>query len=650
MNACTELDEDNPLDVEESGRTVCDNDGLSLSQGFWEYDANDVRYLSLAFSAWSSCGDSVQFKYSGIVNGDTVEFQDSNLAVYDVYLGDSVNYQVSVEDRFGDTLMLSGTFVGLVEKDGLRDARDGQKYDVVSIANHIWMAENLNYYTSSGSYCYDNDEAYCSLYGRLYSWTVMSGEVPQDEEDDFFALSVFSVSEEICPEGWRLPDSEAWQELAEYIAADDEGLSALKDTSSWVDGSGSNRYGFSALAAGWKDKNSFGLDRESSAYWWVQPVEDKVVYIRGFNSTDDTLVLAQMSYESAFSVRCIMGRRYVAPEVSAVYIDGRVQVGETLVGMYTFDDADNDTEGNSIFRWLRDGEVIEGAERVIYEIQEEDMGANISFEVTPVDVSLKNNQGAAASSDAVYIPVYVVDGLTDSRDGNMYDIVQIGNQVWMAENLAYLPQVDDVRAGSENTSFADAKYYYVSGYTPIGNTENEEVGYAGITANYRSYGVLYNWNAATDGADASSANPSGIQGACPEGWHLPSDAEWSELASYIATETGLTGYSTDEWTDLGPVLKEESGWITLYVIAGLVGDNTSPRKNLFLFSALPGGARAIDGAFSGVGSEGYWWSSTEYNSLKGYFRSLTSDGYSFTRFSYDKNFGYSVRCVQDAIN
>lgn len=91
---------------------------------------------------------------------------------------------------------------------------------------------------------------------------------------------------------------------------------------------------------------------------------------------------------------------------------------------------------------------------------------------------------------------------TDSRDGKVYNIVTIGKQFWMAENLAYLPSVVDPGTGSYTEP-----YYSVYGYN------GTDVAAAKATENYQTYGVLYNWPAAMT--------------ACPEGWHLPSDAEWT---------------------------------------------------------------------------------------------------------------------------
>ena len=107
--------------------------------------------------------------------------------------------------------------------------------------------------------------------------------------------------------------------------------------------------------------------------------------------------------------------------------------------------------------------------------------------------------------------------------GNNYAVVTIGSQTWMAENLAYLPEITFEDDWGSNTD----PQYAVYDYAPGSGTET--VAGAKATANYDTYGVLYNWSAAMDGDASSSSNPSGVQGICPNGWHLPSDDEWKEL-------------------------------------------------------------------------------------------------------------------------
>lgn len=121
---------------------------------------------------------------------------------------------------------------------------------------------------------------------------------------------------------------------------------------------------------------------------------------------------------------------------------------------------------------------------------------------------------------------------TDERDGHVYKYVTIGTQSWMAENLAYLPKINDPVVDQD--ACVGDPLYFVLNYSGSNLTE------AKATKEYKKYGVLYNWWAAMGEQNAvgseASAVPSGVQGACPKGWHLPSKAEWQILEEYVASQ------------------------------------------------------------------------------------------------------------------
>jgi uncharacterized protein (TIGR02145 family) len=205
----------------------------------------------------------------------------------------------------------------------------------------------------------------------------------------------------------------------------------------------------------------------------------------------------------------------------------------------------------------------------------------------------------------------------DVRDGTEYTTVQIGNQVWMAENLAFLPQVHTQGDGSSNTS-----RYYVYGFL------GTDVNAAKSTANYQTFGVLYNWPAAMDETflgSGSSSNPSGVQGVCPSGWHLPSQTEYQDLLSFIQTDDPLVASGT--------ALKATNGW-------GVNGTDN------YGFTALPGGRRLNDGSFVELGSFGYWWTTQSVSSQDAQFRFMNSSAFVNSDLGF-KTRGMSVRCVQD---
>ncbi|MFC2086458.1 fibrobacter succinogenes major paralogous domain-containing protein [Bacteroidota bacterium] len=142
-----------------------------------------------------------------------------------------------------------------------------------------------------------------------------------------------------------------------------------------------------------------------------------------------------------------------------------------------------------------------------------------------------------------------------------------------------------------------------------------------------TYGALYNRAAAMNDSKSSSSNPSIIQGVCPSDRHLPSDSEWIELTDYLGgvnvaggkmKETGTT-----HWESPNTGATNESG-----------------------FTALPGGYRIYPGD---LGKYAFFWSSTESSSTYAFYRGLYYYFTAISRDDYDKNNGYSIRCVKDLL-
>jgi uncharacterized protein (TIGR02145 family) len=216
---------------------------------------------------------------------------------------------------------------------------------------------------------------------------------------------------------------------------------------------------------------------------------------------------------------------------------------------------------------------------------------------------------------------YQISVFHDSRDGNLYSYRTYGSQVWMTKNMAYLPSVVGPGTGSSSTA-----YYYVYGYN------GTDVATAKATDNYSTYGVLYNWTAA--------------QSACPSGWHLPSDAEWTQLEKYLIAN----GYNYDGTTTGNQIAKSManySGWNTSSTV-GAVGNTDYPEyRNKSGFTALPGGYRSTGGPFSNIGKYGYWWISTQLNTTDAWLRYLYYSSSRVFRGVNGKDAGFSVRCVRD---
>jgi len=196
----------------------------------------------------------------------------------------------------------------------------------------------------------------------------------------------------------------------------------------------------------------------------------------------------------------------------------------------------------------------------------------------------------------------------DPRDSNIYPIVAIGSQCWMAKNLAYLPSVTLPKFHAS----PDNPYYYVYDYY---GTDVDE---AKATANYATHGVLYNWFAATT--------------ACPSGWHLPSDAELHILESYL-TATGSCDANRAGAGNLGWGCSPAG---TLLKSGGATG-----------FNALLSGFVEYPPAYEGLGGGAYYWS-TESSCGSGYkyIRGLGNETGVY-RYCAKDDIGASVRCLRD---
>ena len=238
---------------------------------------------------------------------------------------------------------------------------------------------------------------------------------------------------------------------------------------------------------------------------------------------------------------------------------------------------------------------------------------------------------------------------TDPRDGTIYSTVQIGDQCWMAKNLAYLPEI----TYEDDWSSLTEPQYAVYGYAPGSGTET--VAGAKASEHYGNYGVLYNWAAAMDGAESSEENPSGVQGICPPGWHLPSDYEWTELVDYVVAQ----GYPNEYGDPNGAGNALKSCRQVDSPLGGNCDTSEHPRweddwsgnnhfgTDEFGFSALPGGLRYFYGSFYEIGRYGTWWSASDRGIDYAWSRGIGCLFGDVLRLSNGgKNEGFSVRCLR----
>jgi uncharacterized protein (TIGR02145 family) len=191
-------------------------------------------------------------------------------------------------------------------------------------------------------------------------------------------------------------------------------------------------------------------------------------------------------------------------------------------------------------------------------------------------------------------------------EGNVYQIVTIGTQVWMAENLKAtryrngisIPLVTNKNAWNLQTT---PRYCWYN---------NDEGTYK------NTYGAMYNWYTVETG------------NLCPSGWHVPSDTEWTTLTSYLGGDNVASG-------------KQKESGITHWASPNTEATNESG------FTALPEGYCSENGTFGNIGGYGYWWSVTEYDSISVWGHYLYYGYNNRSRSLLNKNFGFSVRCLKD---
>ncbi len=209
-------------------------------------------------------------------------------------------------------------------------------------------------------------------------------------------------------------------------------------------------------------------------------------------------------------------------------------------------------------------------------------------------------------------------------DGNTYFTVTISSQVWMKSNLkttkyndgTSIPNITDNAAWGSLTT--DAYCWYNNNASTYKST----------------YGALYNWYAVN------------TEKLCPAGWHVPGDAEWTDLENYLIAN----GYNYDGTTTenkIAKALTSTTNWVSSG-ITGVPGNTDYPAfRNKSGFSGLPGGAREGDGTFIYLGYDANWWSSTNYNPETAWMRTIDYENVYLLRYNHEKSLGFTMRCVKD---
>ena len=214
-------------------------------------------------------------------------------------------------------------------------------------------------------------------------------------------------------------------------------------------------------------------------------------------------------------------------------------------------------------------------------------------------------------------------------DGNAYSTVKLGGQCWTAENLrtTHYSNGDPIDLGTTTSTITPYRYNPASDST-----------------NVSTYGYLYNWAAVMNGATSSEANPSGVQGICPTGWHVPSNAEWMELETFVSSQDQYVCYYQN-LPNIGKALASTTGWNNSTSTACGVG-TTQSTNNATGFNARPAGNYYASGG-NGFGYYANFWTTTNVTNSEAHSYNLSYTSPSLNRSNSGEASGFSVRCVRD---
>lgn len=375
-------------------------------------------------------------------------------------------------------------------------------------------------------------------------------------------LYMWADANSVCPEGWHLPTTDEFETLFAAVGGQSTAGKKLKSASGWEnDGNGTDDFGFTALPVGIRDGKSglFYAEGRYAEFW-------------GADYNGDYAYLISMYYDDANAF--LYGKDFTMNGLPLA-VSVRCLKGDTAVPPSSSSSKPVETSSSSS---------------------------------KPVETSSSSGNSSSLEFKREQCNVDTDENcFKDDRDGQTYRMVKIGNQVWMAENL------------NLETEFSSC--------------------YNDYAENCEKNGRLYTWGAAMDSAGVWSTDGKGcgrheeygtvcsatypVRGVCPEGWHLPTQAEWKALFTAVGDSSTV-----------GKMLKSISGW-----------NDSGNGTDSYAFSALPAGY--WDGYYTYEGSAAFFWSSTEYNGYYAYYMYL---GYYFDHAGLDdhrKDDRFSVRCIKD---
>ena len=513
---------------------------------------------------------------------------------------------------------------------------DGNAYDTVVIGTQVWMSKNLRVSkyrngdpipsnlsdatwssTTSGAYAiYNNTSANDSIYGKLYNWYAVAD--PRG----------------LCPVGWHVPSDAEWQTLetalgmpvAELNIVGSRGsvqnvggkMKAISPLWNSPNTGADDSSGFSGLPGGARNFSSGTYDDIGLFGGWWSSTQHSTTHARSrtLNSPFGDVYRNSNHQTYGFSVRCV---RAVVPTLNTTAVSS-VQNTTAISGGTISSDGGSAVTARGVCWSTVPGPTVALASKTNNGSGTGSYTSNITGLSKNTTYYLRayatNEVGTAYGNEISFTTL----NLPVDIDGNAYDTVVIGTQVWMSKNL----RVSKYRNGDPIPS-------NLSDATWSSTTSGAYAIYNNTSANDSIYGKLYNWYAVAD--------PRGL---CPVGWHVPYENEWQILEITLGMPSGELNNTSfrGNLQNIGGQIKAVN---PLWLPPNLGATNSS------VFTGLPAGLRYNNGTFSNNGYDGNWWTSTSNSLTSSFSRTVWYGNPGLARYGPSKNFGYSIRCIKNVI-
>lgn len=480
----------------------------------------------------------------------------------------------------------------------------GQTYNTVKIGSQCWFKENLNIGVHSFAedngviekFCYDFYPENCSEYGGLYKWIEM-----MDYEYE-------EGSQGICPSGWHVPTINEWDILIEYLGGPSVAGRKLIEvgTLHWnfPINTATNESGFTGLPGGyWDQAPEFFAGLHTLGYFWTSTITSGNPWYNNLGSSQ------QHWWNSMYtSVRCIKNTNQ-PPEIpnNPLPTDDSYNQPINISLSWDCSDPENDPLSYDVYFGTTNPPQLAsvGKTETVFNPDTLELNMNYYWKIIAHDDYLNITESPVWKFTTLTNPEWQCnEPFLDTRDGQTYNTILIGNQCWLAKNLN-IGTIIDGSLNQENNGSLE-KYCYNN------NPENCEI-----------YGGLYQWDEAME-YKINSLN----EGICPAYWHIPDSLDLTYLRYFL-------GFSEE-----GGKMKEAGNihWHTPNYGA----------TNLSGFTGLPGGTMN-SGSFNSLGYMGVFWCSTENANFNQFALHFMLDTYNAELIDDEisKSEGLSVRCIKN---